>query len=71
MQLLRAIEELENESGGSDWQEQTNQLCAEAIGSFLDGIDVLDLDAVKLRTTHQSPPLFKVGGISVSVRKIK
>jgi len=66
--LLQSIEELEGRASDSEWRAQTDQLCAEAIGCFLDGLDALDLDGVDLRAPTQSPQPLKLGGIAVSVR---
>lgn len=66
--LLRAIDELEDDCGGTEWQMQRNQLCAEAIGSFLDYLDVFELDGISLSPLTPSHTHLKLGGISVSVR---
>lgn len=66
--LLQAIDDLEDNCAGTEWQAQTNQLCAEAIGCFLDCVDLLELDGISLKVPSDAQAYLKIGGITVSVR---
>lgn len=66
--LLQAIEDLEDDCEGTEWQAQTNQLCADAIGCFLDCLDLLEFDGISLSAPSKAQAYLKIGGITVSVR---
>jgi hypothetical protein len=66
--LLEAIERLGNSPAASEWDEQRRNLCAEAIQSFLDLVDDLDLDGLDLRAGNNGQSRLLIAGVEVSIR---
>jgi len=66
--LVEKADTLLSTAGETEWQEQTNQLCAEAISCFLDIVDDLPLDDIEIRRGDPNPEQLEIGGVMVSVR---
>lgn len=66
--LETAIERLYNASATTEWQEQDNALSAEALESFLDISDSIDITGCSVSLGDNDAPQMQVGGVSVSVR---
>lgn len=66
--LRKRAEELSGGVASTEWQAQSNQLCAEAINSFLEFVDSISLEGYKLQRGDASPPKLEIAGVSVSVR---
>jgi hypothetical protein len=66
--LESAIERLYSISPATEWQEQDNILSAEALESFLDISDSIDLGGWSASLGENDAPQMLVGGVSVSVR---
>ncbi|MCG3125575.1 MAG: hypothetical protein CHACPFDD_00400 [Phycisphaerae bacterium] len=66
--ITRAIANLEARAVSTDFQSQDRDLCIEALESFLDTVDQLDLRGVTVRPGDSDAPPLLIGGVSVSVR---
>lgn len=66
--LRRKVEELTSTFVSTEWQAQSNQLCAEAIKSFLELVDNLSLEGLEPSRGDSCPPKLDIAGVSVSVR---
>lgn len=66
--LRRKIEELNGGVVSTEWQAQSNQLCAEAIMAFLGFVDSLSLDGLEPQRGDTCPPKLDIAGVAVSVR---
>lgn len=66
--LERAVTRLENTSSTTEWQEQDRQLSIEAIDSFAELSEGLDLSGYVAMPADSDPPQLSLSGVSVSVR---
>jgi hypothetical protein len=66
--LFRKVDEFSNAAGGTSWRERKNQVCAEALLTFLAIKDQLDLSGYELLKGELEPPKLLMQGVSVSVR---
>lgn len=66
--ITRAIAELEAKPVSTDFQSQDRDLSIEALESFLDTADQLDLNGLTMRAGDSDAKPLLIGGVSVSVR---
>lgn len=66
--ITRGIERLEARLAESDFEEQRTQGCAEALSSFLDSLDELDLQGFDVRVGGADPAKLVLHGVAISVR---
>ena len=66
--LSEAVDRLGSSPASSEWDEQRRSLCAEAIQSFLDLVDDLELDGLVLKAGNAEQPRLLIAGVEVSVR---
>ncbi|MHB1168898.1 MAG: hypothetical protein ACYC28_06405 [Longimicrobiales bacterium] len=66
--ITRGIERLEARMPESDFEEQRTQGSVEALSSFLDSLDELDLDGFEVRPGAVDPPKLVLRGVAISVR---
>lgn len=66
--LFRKVDEFCTAVGGTSWRETRNQVCAEALLTFLGIKDQLDLSGYELLRGEPEPPRLVVQGVPVSVR---
>jgi len=63
-----AIDRLLKASAKSKWHEQKNELCIDALKSFMNVAPDLDLRGYALRQTGNRQAKMKMGGVEISVR---
>jgi hypothetical protein len=66
--IVRAIERLEARQGETDYEAQKTNSSAEALGQFLDVIDILDLSAYETGYGERTPAKLVINGVDISVR---
>ncbi|WP_152670649.1 hypothetical protein [Rubrobacter aplysinae] len=66
--LLDKVDEFRNTTASTDWQENRNKVCAEALLSFIDMADKLDFGSLVLTKGEQTPPRLLVQSVSVSIK---
>lgn len=66
--ITRGIERLEARLPESEFEEQRTQGSAEALSSFLDSMDSLDLDGYDVTLGATDPPKLVLHGVAISVR---
>jgi hypothetical protein len=66
--ITRAIADLEAKPVSTDFQSQDRDLSIEALESFLDTVDQLDLSGLTVRAGDSDASPLLIGGVSVSVR---
>lgn len=66
--ITRAIADLEAKPVSTDFQLQDRDLSVEALESFLDTVDQLDLSGLTVRAGDSDAAPLLIGGVSVSVR---
>jgi hypothetical protein len=66
--IERAIEDLLKKPVSSDFQEQDRDLSIEALVSFLDMADAIELNELQCHRGEAEPPHLVIAGVTVSVR---
>ncbi len=66
--IYRAIDELTQKAVCTEFQEQDRDLNIEALESFLDMTDTINLDGLQCYRGELEPPRLSIAGVSVSVR---
>lgn len=66
--LFHRVDEFRNMTASTDWQENRNKVCAEALLSFIDIAEKLNFSGLDLIKGEQNPPKLLVQGVSISIK---